>query len=200
MTARAAGMLALMLIAGTTCAAELGRMFFTPAQRESLDTARKKNIGGNSVNESEQSAAPIPQNVSVNGVIKRSDGKSTIWLNNRAVSDKRSGDINVAAGKNDGRVRLTLPDGGRGVDLKVGQTVEIPSGTVQESYLRRPAAKPDARSAPGRDSAGADVAKVTPDQPRETIKSDSVLQKRPPRSVERDLVDDASRDGKTGSK
>ena len=154
MTARLAAAIVLMLGAGTVAGADLGRMFFTPAQRATLDNARKQNIRIELGSDNEQ-AVPVPQNVSVNGVVRRSDGKSTVWLNNRAVTEPHAGGINVSPGKNDSRVRLTVPESGRSVDLKVGQTVEIVSGTIEEGYTRRttpkpettPAAKPVATSA-----------------------------------------------------
>src|SRR6185369_3922403 len=124
--------LLLLVLAGiaNACAGdELGRMFFTPAQRATLDNARKQNIRVEIGNENEQqpAAAPVPQNVSVNGVIRRSDGKNTIWLNNRAVNEQQPGSLNAAIGKGDNRVRLKVPESGRNLDLKVGQTVEIVS-------------------------------------------------------------------------
>jgi hypothetical protein len=76
------------------------------------------------------------------------------------------------------------------VDLKVGQTVEIVSGTVEESYLRRPAPKPEAKTtAAGEKNSGADVAKVTPAAPGEAVKSESIAPKRPARALERDARD-----------
>ncbi len=145
--ARGLVLLCLLAIANAASAAELGRMFFTPAQRATLDNARKQNIRAEIGNENEQqpAAAPVPQNVSVNGVIRRSDGKNTIWLNNRVVNEQQPGSLNAAIGKGDNRVRLNVLESGRNVDLKVGQTVEIVSGTIEESYLRRPAAKPDVK-------------------------------------------------------
>ena len=200
MTGRAAMMLALMLVAGTACAAELGRVFFTPEQRAAMDDVRKKNIKGGAAGREEQPPATMPQNVSVNGVIRRSDGKNTIWLNNRVIGEKQAGGINAAVGKTDGRVRLSVPESGRSVDLKVGQTVEITSGTVEESYLRRRAVKPDSKSAEARENAGADTAKAAPAASREAIRSDSVIQKKTPRAAEREAADDAGRDGTSGLK
>jgi hypothetical protein len=183
---------ALMLIACTACAAELGRMFFTPAQRATLDNARKQNIRVEIGSDNEQpAAAPVPQNVSVNGLIRRSDGKSTIWLNNRIVNEQQASGMKAAIGKNDNRVRLSVPESGRSVDLKVGQTVEIVSGTIEESYLRRPAAKPEAKTPPAGENTGADVPKVTPAQSSETVKSEPIVPKRPARALERDIRDDS---------
>ena len=195
MSARAAVLLALSLIAGVAGAAELGRMFFTPAQRDELDNARKQNNRAEIGTDNERPAAvPVPQNVSVNGVIRRSDGKSTIWLNNRVVSGQQPGGISAAFGKNDNRVRLRVPESGRSVDVKVGQTVEIVSGTVEESYLRRPAEKPEVKSDSAGKNTGGDVAKVTPAPPPDAVKLGPALQRRPARAVDRDVRDDSGND------
>ena len=196
MTGRVSAVFVLMLFAGAVGAAEPGRMFFTPTQRATLDTARKQNIRTEIGNDDSEkpaaaAAAPLPQHISVNGMIRRSDGKHTIWLNNRVVSGQQSGAINASVGRNDNQVRLHVPESGRKVQLKVGQTVEILSGTVEESYLRRPAAKVDAKSPAAGENSGTDVPKVTPAQPQEAVKSGVIVQKRPARAVERDAADDA---------
>ena len=195
-------LLALLPIAHVCVAAELARMFYTPAQRATLDNARKQNIRVEIGNESEQqpAAAPVPQNVSVNGIIRRSDGKNTIWLNNRVVDEQNPGGMNAAMGKSDNRVRLSVPDSGRSVDLKVGQTVEIVSGTIEESYLRRPAAKSEIKNAPEGEKAGSDVAKVTTTTPREPVKSEAPLQRRPARGMDSDQRDEPKNDSATNTR
>src|SRR5258706_2965875 len=123
-SARSFMMASLLFCAGTAMSADFGRMFFTPEQRATLDDARKKNLRIEIGTENLQPpAAPTAQNLSVNGIVRRSDGKSTVWLNNRAVTEPRAGDINVVTGKNDNRVKLTDPASGHSVDLKVGQSV-----------------------------------------------------------------------------
>jgi hypothetical protein len=183
-------LIGLLSVANTAAAAELARMFFTPAQRATLDNARKQNIRAEISNDGEQqqqqpASAQVPQNVSVNGLIRRSDGKNTIWLNNRVVNEQETAGINATVGKAGDRVRLSVPDSGRNVDLKVGQTVEIVSGIIEESYLRRPTAKPDVKPALDLEKAPVDVAKVTQTQPREAVKSDSI-QRRPARAADND--------------
>ena len=133
--------LALMLSVSTAACADLGRLFFTPAQRTTLDNARQQNLRVEIGNDNAQAAAPVPESISVNGIVKRSDGKSTIWVNNQAVSGPQTGRISVSAGKTDNHVRLSVPESGRVVDLKVGQTVEIVSGGITDSYSRRPPTK-----------------------------------------------------------
>ena len=202
MVARTLALFCLLAITNAASAAELGRMFFTPAQRATLDNARKQNIRAEIGNDNEQqpTAVPVPQNVSVNGVIRRSDGKNTIWLNNRIVNEQQPGGINATVGKADNRVRLNVPDSGRNVDLKVGQTVEIVSGTIEESYLRRPAAKPDVKPAPEGEKTAGDVAKVTSTPSREAVKSELTLQRRPARDVDNEVRDESRTDSSVNKK
>ena len=191
--ARALCLLCVLSMIDAISAAELGRIFFTPAQRATLDNARKQNIRVEIGNDSEQepAAAAVPQNVRLNGMIRRSDGKNTIWLNNRVVNEQQPGTLNAAIGKADNKVRISVPDSGRNVDLKVGQTVEIVSGTIEESYVRRSAAKTEAKPPVESEKPADDVAKVTPPATREAVKSEAALQRRPARPQDSDVRDDA---------
>ena len=144
----------LFLGAGSAAGADLGRLFFTPAQRSALDSARKQSVRGDAVVVEHKPPLPAPpQNVSVSGLVRRSDGRSTVWLNNRPISEQSETGISATLGRTDDRVKLTVPGSERSVDLKVGQTVEILSGTIEEGYARRtvppqPPAKPPAVSPP----------------------------------------------------
>lgn len=146
----------LMLCTSAATASDLGRLFFTPAQRATLDNARKQNLRIEIGTQKEPTPPPprVPQNVSVDGLVRSSDGKSTVWLNNRPVTERSAGDIKVSTNKNDNRVRLSVPESGRSIDLKVGQTVEIVSGTIQEGYFRRPSPKPEAKAPIAENAAG----------------------------------------------
>ena len=82
---RASRLLALVLLA--VCipagAAELGRLFHTPAEREQLDRLRR--------GEPERPAAaaaiePRTQAPEVTGFVKRSDGRNTVWIDGRPVT------------------------------------------------------------------------------------------------------------------
>ncbi|HLF39525.1 MAG TPA: hypothetical protein VI545_07560 [Burkholderiales bacterium] len=139
----------------------LGRLFFTPAQRASLDVARSQRArAALSTEKPEQEAAPVPQTITYSGVLRRSDGKTTVWINNQPVHDRESAGAAAIVGRvrPDGSVTLQVPQSGRSVSLKPGQSVELLSGTVEEGYSRKleaprpepkPAAKPaaDAKSA-----------------------------------------------------
>ena len=140
----------------------LGRMFFTPAQRASLDVARTQRARTTLATEKTEevaTAAPVPQTITFDGMLRRSDGKSTIWINNRPVNENQQAGGAVVVGRirPDGGVSLQMPQSGRSVDLKVGQSIELLSGTIEEPYARKPpatapevkpAAKPAAKPAP----------------------------------------------------
>lgn len=73
-------------------------------------------------------------------MIKRSDGQSTVWINNRPLNEKRapSGIKIISRSADDARVTLQLPQSSRNVDLKVGQNLDAITGQIQESYQRPP--------------------------------------------------------------
>ena len=186
--------LAAAVLSATACIAvadDLGRMFFTPEQRASLDKSRKQTTRTETDGEFKPPAPPVPHNVAVTGMIRRSDGRNTIWLNGRVLNERQTGDINARVVGRDNHVRLKGPDGGRSVELKVGQTVEIVSGTIEENYARRAPAKSAAIAAAGNENRAPDVLKVMPSQPREPLKLETLTQKQPARALDRDDVEDA---------
>lgn len=149
---------ALAVIAPPAPAAEpLGRLFFTPAQRASLDVARSQKTRATVATEkTDEEAAPAPEVITYGGMVRRSDGKTTVWINNRAVHDKEpvGGTSIVNQLQPDGGISLQMPQSNRTVDLKVGQSVELLSGSIEENYTRRTAApkpepKPAAKTAAG---------------------------------------------------
>jgi len=157
----------LALVASTPAAAQaqerLGRLFFTPAQRASLDVARSQRArAALSTEKPEQEATPVPQIITYSGHIRRSDGKTTVWINNQAVHDRESAGAAAIVGRvrPDGSVTLQVPQSGRSVSLKPGQSVELLTGAVEEGYPRGiEAAKPEAKPA-----ATAGTGKPAPDR------------------------------------
>ena len=157
----------LALVASTPAAAQaqerLGRLFFTPAQRASLDVARSQRArAALSTEKPEQEATPVPQIITYSGHIRRSDGKTTVWINNQAVHDRESAGAAAIVGRvrPDGSVTLQVPQSGRSIILKPGQSVELLTGAVEEGYPRGiEAAKPEAKPA-----AAAGTGKPAPDR------------------------------------
>jgi hypothetical protein len=153
-----AGILVVLAAPAAAAAADapLGRLFFTPSQRASLDVARKQRTRATVATErTEEDVQPVPQTVTYGGMVRRSDGRTTVWLNDRAINDAKagSGPTIIRQVRPDGAVTLEMPQSSRRVDLKVGQSVEVLSGSVSEQYRRQtPAPDPEqkpAATAPG---------------------------------------------------
>lgn len=132
----------------------LGRLFFTPAERAVMDILRQNSRlpekpispDGNpaALEEATEEAAAPPAPISVQGFVKRSDGKGTIWLNGQPVMERSAG-RQAAVGKlnpKTGRVTVKLPSG-QVVELKAGQTYDPVSGKVLDG-VPQPAVEPAA--------------------------------------------------------
>lgn len=128
---RLAATLVLALAAQCAQAADagIGRIFYTPEQRVQLDSLRTQRIVATQVREE-----PAPEVVTYQGIVRRSDGKATVWVNNAALSDAelRNGQSLVGSIGRDGQVVLQTPQAA--IRLKVGQSAELLSGQVNEPY------------------------------------------------------------------
>ncbi len=93
---------------------ELGRLFFTPQQRQQLEFQETSN----------SSASGGGRNyIIVNGVVQKQGGNRTVWVNGAAQAGGRGND------KNPSTVPVTVPGKSQPVQLKVGQRLmlEAPS-------------------------------------------------------------------------
>ena len=70
-------LLALLLLPALAHSAPLGRLFFTPERRAVLERQRQLNI-----QEKTQETIEVA-NVHINGMVRRSSGKATVWVNGR---------------------------------------------------------------------------------------------------------------------
>jgi len=110
----------------------LGRLFFTPQQRQDLDRRRQANI--------QESSVTAESLVTVNGQVSRSSGKTTTWLN--GVPQESSKHVRDPA-------RVTLPgsENESSVTLKIGQTLDKIRGEVKDPVgTGRIVVPPEARS------------------------------------------------------
>jgi hypothetical protein len=135
-----------------------GRLFFTPDQRAQLDQLRKQKTVASQARDE-----PAPETVTYNGIIRRSDGRTTVWMNNQPMSaaELRSGQSVAGSVSRDGRIVLQNPQAGNGakLELKVGQSATLLSGKVDESFLsQRAAPSAQAKSSNMPKPAGADPA------------------------------------------
>jgi hypothetical protein len=112
----------------------IGRLFFTPAERQQLDQQRG-GVPAPAVAEAPAAAAPPPappEPVTLNGIVRRSSGKTTAWLNQVPQDD---GQNRVSGPPSKPALTLQLPSG-REVLLKPGQRVEQSAGTVSDVDAR----------------------------------------------------------------
>jgi hypothetical protein len=70
-----------MLAPCAAAAQELGRLFFTPEQRQALDARRKARLP-----DKPMAAAPSPT-TRIDGSVQRSSGRSTLFVDGAAVPD-----------------------------------------------------------------------------------------------------------------
>ena len=120
----------------------MGRLFSSPAERSTLNYLRqtKKALVIAPVQEFIQQAEPapvvLPEAISMQGYVKRSDGKQgTVWINNQAMQEN-SGNKDVQVGRlpeNGNRIPLKLPANGRRLTLKAGQVYDPENNRVTES-------------------------------------------------------------------
>lgn len=138
----------------------LGRIFFSPEQRTQLDALRKQRSVASQVRDE-----PVPEVVTYNGIVRRSDGKTTVWLNNELLSESEllgKQSIVGSIGRN-GQVTLQAPE--TAIRLKVGQSATLFTGKVEESFVTKkaPADKPksnehtDSKPAPTPDASTKDI-------------------------------------------
>ena len=119
------GLCAIVLLATNTASAkELGRLFFTPAQRTQLDyrfarEMRPDNSGHGMI---------------LNGIVQKHGGKRTAWING----------VPQTAGNSDEQtpesMPVTLPGQSRPTKVKVGQRIQLnPSASTDTAKPDTPA-------------------------------------------------------------
>jgi hypothetical protein len=108
-------------------AQELGRLFFTPEQRAALDARRKARLP-----DKPAALAPSPT-TRVDGSVQRSSGRSTIWIDGAAVPDGTQPEgLRVRRGGDPSRVGVIVGEGGRRIEMRVGETLDRASGEVKD--------------------------------------------------------------------
>jgi hypothetical protein len=104
-----------LLVAGQALAAEpLGRLFFTPERRAALERQRQLNI--------QEDQALEGSTVSLNGVVVRSSGRNTVWVNQQA-QPERSAATGVAVRVERYGKAVVTTDGEAPAELRVGESI-----------------------------------------------------------------------------
>jgi hypothetical protein len=120
-------------------AEDLGRLFTTPSERASLDHLRKTTKLPTNIpldQPAGEAAAPVmPLAVSIQGYVKRGDGKKgTVWLNGEPVQEGADlGEMKVGKMRRNGnQVPIQLQAGGKNLNLKAGQSYDPETNSVSE--------------------------------------------------------------------
>lgn len=111
---RAVLLVALLLATGASHAQALGRLFFTPEQRQALDARRKARVP-----DKPAAAVVASPTLRLDGYVKRSGGRSTVWVNGEP-TDQTS----RLPESTDAAVTVTVGDTGARVGLKPGETLD----------------------------------------------------------------------------
>lgn len=126
-------------------AADLGRLFLSPAERAALDRARRAAATPLVVAPVaepaplaplDQAPVPPPAPLAVDGLVARSAGAPTVWVNGVEAGTGELDAAGLDAGRirvDGARVRVPLASGG-GVMLKPGQRFDPATESVSDAY------------------------------------------------------------------
>jgi hypothetical protein len=118
-----------LLAAPTLQAQELGRLFFTPEQRSSLDARRKARVPDKPA----AAAAAASPTTRLDGYVQRSSGPSTVWVNGDPLLETSPEAPRIGATRrDDGRVSVTVGESGARVGLRPGETLDRGTGEVHD--------------------------------------------------------------------
>jgi hypothetical protein len=137
-------LLALIFLSSVAWGAEpFGRLFTTPAERATLDHLRQTRkiepVNLDQPQEVIEEIPVIPPEISVQGYVKRSDGKKgTVWINQKPVQENSStGEVEVGKLPKDGnQVQIKVPGLDKSLKLKAGQVYDSETDSVSESKVR----------------------------------------------------------------
>ena len=73
---------------GNASPADLGRLFYTPAERAQLESARAHNTTARSSQSKRGSSDGLPAPLRYDGMVIRSDGKTTRWVDGKPQLDE----------------------------------------------------------------------------------------------------------------
>ena len=128
-----ATILAMLLATGAPLARaqgapELGRLFLTPEQRNMLDARRKAKVP-----DKPSAAAAESPYTRVDGTVRRSGGRSTVWVDGEPVTETTRSDTAARLSPRGARgeeVSIQVGEAKDRVNLRPGETLDRTSGQV----------------------------------------------------------------------
>lgn len=131
----------LLSIVQVVNAAELQRLFTTPEERLQLNQTRErppKQVEETAVETTEKVEEvvqeKIPETIVFNGLLKRSQGPTTVWINgsNQPVQEGFFAKTEAVVGA---ELAIVIGKDEKEVHLKPGQTIYTTEGQIKESFV-----------------------------------------------------------------
>ena len=138
------------LVAQSSLAQFQGKIFTTPEERAYLDALREDFLNKSQdqgFDLEDAGPPPLPETTEVQtenttpveytlgGILTRSDGSHTVWLNNQPVAETDL-PANMRLVSDGQLVVLRITSGTSSFQLKPGQTLNASTGEIQEAYQR----------------------------------------------------------------
>jgi hypothetical protein len=139
----AARLLALGIAVSATATAmaadPLGRLFFTPEQRNRMEQRRQSNV--DEVIAAQSTGAdndePVASYLNVQGQVVRSNGEHTVFINGVAYTGKDAPKgTRLVPGGRLGEIVIVPSEGAAPVPLKVGQSLDKNSLSIDDALMR----------------------------------------------------------------
>lgn len=113
---RLAAVAAMVAAAQVMAAEPLGKLFFTPEQRAVLERQRQLNLP--------ETRTLDEATVSLDGVVTRSSGRSTVWVNGRPQNENtRDTGVTAAVSPRNPAQAVVTPGEDPAASLKVGESI-----------------------------------------------------------------------------
>lgn len=135
----------LIVFLGNAQAEDLGRLFFTPEQRAALDARRKARVP-----DRPSVTTVVSPTTRLDGYVKRSGGRSTVFVNGEALLEGTAEAPTVDPERRGGRVPVTGGDGRPRVELRPGEVLDRDTGAVRDVLGESGRVEPGGLRAPAR--------------------------------------------------
>lgn len=116
---------AVLLPALPAAAQDLGRVFFTPEQRDALDARRKARVP-----DKPAAATVASPTTRMDGFVRRSGGPATVWVNGESVPENAPEAPRLQPGRSG--VSINVGESGRRETLRPGETLDRGNGEVRD--------------------------------------------------------------------
>jgi hypothetical protein len=122
---RLAVLLLLAALSEACIAQELGRLFFTPEQRQALDQRRRARMP-------DRPSAPlvVSPTTRMDGYVQRRGGKSTVFVNGEPIPEHDASAPRIDSG----RATVNVGESGARAGLKPGEVLDRGTGQVREVH------------------------------------------------------------------